>query len=102
MNAYKERIRSFLSQHIRERSFQDDDDLFGNGYLNSLFAMELVLFVEREFAVAVGNTDLDPDNFRSVNAIAGFVERKAGPSDGVCGPPSDGSPPTLSVREAGQ
>ena len=83
MNAYKERIRSFLSQHLRDGGFQDDDDLFRNGYANSLFAMELVLFVEREFGVAVGNTDLDPDNFRSVNAVAGFVERKMGRGEGL-------------------
>ena len=78
MNAYKEQIRSFLSQHIRENGFQDDDDLFGKGYVNSLFAMELVLFVEREFALTVENTDLDPDNFRSVNAIAALIDRKVG------------------------
>ena len=81
MNAYKEQIRSFLSQHIRDSSFHDDDDLFGKGYVNSLFAMELVLFVEREFALTVENADLDPDNFRSVNAIAALVDRKAGSDD---------------------
>ena len=78
MNAYKEQIRSFLSQHIRDNGFQDDDDLFGKGYVNSLFAMELVLFVEREFTLTVENTDLDPDNFRSVNAIAALIDRKVG------------------------
>jgi acyl carrier protein len=75
---YKETIRAFLSQHIRDNSFQDDDDLFGKGYLNSLFAMEMVLFVEKEFALTIENTDLDPDNFRSVNALAAFVEQKTG------------------------
>ena len=83
MSAHKERIRSFLSQHLRGGGFQDDDDLFRNGYANSLFAMELVLFVEREFGVTVGNADLDPDNFRSVNAVAGFVERKIGRDEGL-------------------
>ena len=74
--AYKEKIRTFLSQHIRDNGFRDDDDLFGKGYLNSLFAMEMVLYVEKEFALTVENLDLDPDNFRSVNALAAFVERK--------------------------
>ena len=78
MNAYKEQIRSCLSQPIRDNGFQDDDDLFGKGYVNSLFAMELVLFVEREFTLTVENTDLDPDNFRSVNAIAALIDRKVG------------------------
>lgn len=77
-NNCRERIRGFLSQHIRDNSFRDDDDLFGKGYLNSLFAMEMVLFVEKEFALTVENADLDPDNFRSVSALATFVERKTG------------------------
>jgi len=79
MSDTKERIRGFLSQHIRDNGYQDDDDLFAKGYVNSLFAMELVLFVEKEFALTVENADLDPDNFRSVDAIAGLIGRKAAP-----------------------
>ena len=83
MDNCKETIRSFLSQHARDTGFRDDDDLFGKGYLNSLFAMELVLFVERQFGLTVDNADLDPDNFRSVGAIAGFVERKTRRAESV-------------------
>jgi acyl carrier protein len=83
MDAHKEQIRSFLSQHISDSGFKDDDDLFGKGYVSSLFAMELVLFVEREFGLTVENTDLDPDNFRSIDAIAALVTRKAGPNGTV-------------------
>ena len=81
MNDTKERIRQFLSQHIRDDGYRNDDDLFAKGYLNSLFAMELVLFVEREFALTVENADLDPDNFRSVDALAALVGRKASSGD---------------------
>ncbi len=79
MSDTKERIREFLSQHIRDNGYRDDDDLFAKGYVNSLFAMELVLFVEKEFALTVENADLDPDNFRSVDAIAGLIGRKTTP-----------------------
>jgi methoxymalonate biosynthesis acyl carrier protein len=41
-----------------------------------MFAMQLVMFVEKEFGIIVEDEDLDIDNFRSVNAIAGLVERK--------------------------
>lgn len=78
MSDHKTRIRDFLSKHIKDNSYQDDDDLFSKGYVNSLFAMELVLFVESEFKVRVENDDLDPANFCSVNAIASLVERKSG------------------------
>jgi acyl carrier protein len=47
-------------------------------FAEALFAMEMVLFVEKEFSLTVENADLDPDNFRSVSALAAFVERKTG------------------------
>jgi len=70
------RIRSFLSGYMRDESLEDDEDFFASGRVNSLFAMELVLFVEEQFKIAVENEDLDLKNFRSVDAILGFVERK--------------------------
>jgi acyl carrier protein len=38
--------------------------------------MQLVAFVEREFNVAIESDDLDMENFRSIKAIAGLVDRK--------------------------
>jgi acyl carrier protein len=54
----------------------DESDLFVSGRLNSLFAMELVIFVENQFEIILENEDLDLDNFRSVQAITRFIERK--------------------------
>lgn len=71
-------VRSFLSRHIRGREVQDQDDIFGLGFVNSLFAMQLVTFVESQFQIRVDNEDLDINNFRSVDAIVGFVARKTG------------------------
>lgn len=76
MDEIKERIRAFLLSVIRSRTLQEDDDIFALGFVNSLFAMELVLFVESEFQVTVENEDLDYENFKTINAIASFVERK--------------------------
>jgi acyl carrier protein len=59
-----------------------DEDYFALGLVNSLLALELVAFVERRFGIEVGVADLDLDNFRTMNRVAGFVRRKrsAGPS----------------------
>jgi acyl carrier protein len=43
---------------------------------NSLFALQLLDFVEREFGIAVANEDMELDNFRSIEAIAAFVARR--------------------------
>ena len=73
----KETIRGFLSRHVRSK-VEDDQNLFTSGLVNSLFAMELVLFVEKHFKIKVENEDLDLKNFNSVMAIAEFIGRKSG------------------------
>ena len=76
MEETKVRIRAFLSRYLRSREFSDDEDIFALGFVNSLFAMQLVMFVEREFNFKVESEDLELDNFRSVEAISGLVGRK--------------------------
>lgn len=70
------RIRSFLTKFFGNIELADEQDIFALGFVNSLFAMQLVLFVEKEFETKVEDEDLDIDNFRSLNAIAALVERK--------------------------
>jgi acyl carrier protein len=72
----KARVRSFLSRFFRKYELQDDEDIFSLGVVNSLFAMQLVLFIEKQFGVKVENQDLNLNNFRTIAAIASFVESK--------------------------
>lgn len=53
-----------------------DDDFFALGLVDSLFALELVTFVERRYAFEVEVEDLDLDNFRTVSRLTGFVLAK--------------------------
>ena len=72
----KAKIKVFISSAIPNYDLQVDDDIFALGFVNSLFAMQLVMFVEKEFSFTVEDEDLDLENFKSVNAIAQLVERK--------------------------
>jgi acyl carrier protein len=78
MQENKTRIRAFFARFHRNLDLHDDVDIFASGFVNSLMAMQLVLFVEKEFEIPIENDDLDLDNFRSVNAIADLIERKQG------------------------
>ncbi|BFH67875.1 MAG: acyl carrier protein [Paenibacillus dendritiformis] len=78
MEEAKAKIKQFLSRFFRKHEVQDEDDIFALGYVNSLFAMQLVMFLEKEFHIRVENKDLDLDNFRSIQKIYELVERKAG------------------------
>lgn len=83
MEENKTKIRGFLSRFFKNRDIRDDEDIFESGIVNSLLAMQLVLFVESEFGVAVEDEDLDLENFKSVGAISEFIERKSGVSGAV-------------------
>ena len=72
----KERVRDFLSRFVRNQHLSDDDDIFTSGFVNSMMAMRLVMFVEKEFSFTVADEDLEMSNFRSVNAIASLVQSK--------------------------
>lgn len=74
----KNQVQEFLGQFISNTDIDPDLNLFASGMVNSLFAMQLVLFVEKEFGIQVANEDLEFENFKSVNAIVGFIQNKAG------------------------
>ena len=70
-------VRAFIQRSFQGHDLKNDDDIFALGFTNSLFAMQLVAFVEQEFGIEIDSDDLDLDNFRTVNAISALVERKA-------------------------
>jgi acyl carrier protein len=55
-----------------------DEDLLAAELIDSLGIQELVTFLERTYGIKVQDDDLVADNFRSVEKIAEFVERKRG------------------------
>lgn len=75
-DAERESVRAFISGHAGSLRFNDEDDLFAGGLVNSLFAVQLVMWIERNFGTPIEGADLDFANVRSVSAIAAFVDRK--------------------------
>ena len=71
-------IRRFILSSIPVARLDDDANLFESGVVNSLFAVQLMTFVEKTFAIEVDVDDLDIQNFKSVDATAAFVLRKKG------------------------
>ena len=74
----RSRLRDFVMRFMRGHDLQDGEDLFGTGFVNSMFAMQLVQFVESTFGVSCESDDLEIDNFRSIDALTAFVQRKLG------------------------
>lgn len=74
----KSQIRDYLERVTRHPDLRDDQDIFESGIVNSIFAVELVVFIEKQFGITIENEDLDLANFASIEAIAKFVARKNG------------------------
>ena len=72
----KQKVKAFLGKHIQIASISDEENIFEKKLVNSLFAMQLVTFLEKDFDLVVDNEELSIENFQSVNAIVSFVESK--------------------------
>lgn len=77
MDERKTKIKEFLARFFRNHELKDDEDIFALGFVNSLLAMQLVNFVEKEFGVEIDDDDLDLDNFRTINNIDALVANKS-------------------------
>ena len=76
VSSVKPAIHAFVDRFFGDTTLDDEQDMFETGYVNSMFAMQLVQFVEGECGITVESDDLELDNFRTVSSIAAFVERK--------------------------
>jgi acyl carrier protein len=75
MTSVADDIRDFIVARYPTAELDDGDDIFALGYVNSLFAMELVVFVESHFEISIPNDELKLDNFRTVKAMTDLVGR---------------------------
>ncbi len=53
-----------------------DTDLVETGLLDSLSLVELLAQLEETFGVSISTDDLELENFRSIDSIAGFIVRR--------------------------
>jgi len=72
----KSKIADYLARFFPGQTLKEDEDIFSLGFVNSMFAMQLVTFVEQTFDVTIENEDLELDNFRSIAALSNLVAKK--------------------------
>jgi acyl carrier protein len=77
--AIGETIRAFLVERYpaaRARPPASTDRLLENGILDSLGILDLVAYLEGEFAITVSDEELLPEHFETLACLSAFVERK--------------------------
>jgi methoxymalonate biosynthesis acyl carrier protein len=72
--AIEEELLSFLAERIKT-TVAVDQDLFKSGLVSSMFAMQLVVYLEEQYDIAVIGPELTLDNFRTVQAMTHLVLR---------------------------
>ena len=74
--AVRKMILSSFMGDAPDAALNDDASLDRSRIVDSVRALELLLFVEEQFGITVENEEAVPENFDTVNSIVAFVERK--------------------------
>ena len=76
----KESLRSFIvaefGHKLESPDFSANLDLLGEGVIDSMGVMQITTFLEEELGLTVDDSDIVPDNFRSLESLIGFVHSK--------------------------
>jgi acyl carrier protein len=75
-DAVSQELCDFLHDALRQ-PVQIDDDIFALGMANSMFALELIVFIETRYGLTLEGEDLTRDNFRSAQAMSQLVMKHA-------------------------
>jgi len=74
------KVRAYIEENFLRSSgggsFSNDDSLLESGILDSAGIFELVVFLEKEFAVTISDEDIIVDNFDNVTCITKFIQSK--------------------------
>ena len=80
MDAIVSEIRSFIVTNFlfgqAPDTLNEDQSFLESGIIDSTGLLELVSFVEQRYGIAVGDSELLPENLDSLQNISRFVARK--------------------------
>lgn len=73
-----EQILSMLEEIRPEHDFRESSDFVEDGLLDSFDLITLIDMLESAYGVTIDGLDVVPENFASVEAIAGLVKKSGG------------------------
>lgn len=76
MEKIKTNVKSFLNQFIGEIEISDDANIFEMGLVNSLFAMQLIAYLENYYKIKLIGPGVSLVDFNSINGICHMVEQR--------------------------
>ena len=80
--AIEEQIRQYIAENLLFSDdgyhLADETSFLAEGIVDSTGVLELVMFVEETFAIAVQDEEIVPENFDSLSCLAAYVRHKLG------------------------
>ncbi len=78
-NQICDQIRNFVLERFplaRKQYFDDKTPLLDTGLLDSLGILDVVGFVEQKYGILLGDEELVPENFQTIEHLAAFLAKK--------------------------
>jgi acyl carrier protein len=72
----EKKIHDFVMLRLKLQDLSRDTDIFETGIVGSMFAVQLVRYLETQFNIELDDEDLTLDNFRSVAALTSLATHK--------------------------
>ena len=79
MTEIKVKVRDFIIENFlfgNANGLKDDTSFLEEGIIDSTGVLELVTFLEENFAIQVEDEELIPENLDSIDNVTGYLERK--------------------------
>lgn len=79
MSEIKEKVREYINSEFNstgEEEIKDDSALLTTGIIDSISALQLVDFLEKEFGIEFEAHEVDQENINSIDLIESFVQSK--------------------------
>jgi len=74
----KKKLRAFIFEELifvaDPKQFSDEDDLLEAG-LDSMGIMRLIMFIEDNYGITLPDTEIEPDNVQTFNALEQWILR---------------------------
>lgn len=71
-------LKQFVTEELLSHSVEvsEDDNLLSDGMIDSLGIVRFVGFIEETFGLEIPPEDLIIENFRTINAISDYLQRR--------------------------
>jgi acyl carrier protein len=80
----KEAIRAFILGYAVGHGvieLKDDEPILTSNIIDSLGSFEMILFLEKTFPLKIEDSEMDPENFKTLNHVERFVLVKLGKTE---------------------